>query len=196
MSNIWFIGDLHFGHKKISELRGFASIEQHDLKIFDTWNAQIQSNDLVYVLGDISSGKTDDELHALEILTQLRGHKRLISGNHDSVSGVHRSASRHIRLFNEVFESIRDFGQIRLNNSKVLLSHFPYASQGDGPEREDPRYLEFRLPDNGLRLIHAHTHHNHATNGSQTNREFCVSWDAHNSLVNIGKIDKWIQGKE
>jgi calcineurin-like phosphoesterase family protein len=33
MSNIWFTSDLHLGHQKVSEIRGFDSVEAHDVAI-------------------------------------------------------------------------------------------------------------------------------------------------------------------
>lgn len=193
MYNIWFIGDPHFGHKRVAEIRGFETVEAHDEELQKKWHKAVQPNDIVHVLGDISGGSGGGERHALEILVNLPGRKMLKSGNHDSVSGIHIKHSPNTDLFREVFESIQDFGRIKINNENLLLSHFPYASQGDGPGRGEGRYNEFRIADTGQRLIHAHTHHNHPTSGSVTNREFCVSWDAHNDMVNIGKIAKWVQ---
>lgn len=194
MPATWFIGDLHLGHEKVAGLRGFDTVEAHDAALQKQWTRQVKQGDTVWVLGDISSGGAGGEIRALDILTGLPGRKRLIAGNHDSVAGIHRSPSPRTRLFREVFETIADYGRIRINRESILLSHFPYESQGDGPGRgKAPRYLDYRLPDLGGRLIHAHTHHAHPTSGSWTRRELCVSWDAWCRLVNLGDVQNWIE---
>lgn len=192
MSNTWFVGDLHFGHEKVAAIRGFSEVGLHDESIRSKWLSQVADDDIVYVLGDLSSGSPEVERRALAYIFWLPGEKRLIAGNHDSISGIHRKTSPNVDLFRETFTQIHDFGRIRLNREQIMLSHYPYASQGDGPGRGDARYEQFRLPDLGARLIHAHTHHTHRTSGSQTGRELCVSWDAWGRLVNIGDIQKWL----
>lgn len=194
MSGIWFVGDLHFGHAKVSGIRGFSTTDEHDEAITKKWWKQVQADDLVYVMGDISVGSRDGELRALNILARQPGRKVLISGNHDSVSSIHRKQSPHLTKFQEVFEEIKDFGRIRVEGKDVLLSHYPYWSQGDGPGRDKaPRYAQFRLPDLGAPLIHAHTHHTDPLDGSWTGREMCVSWDAWGRLVNLGDVANWIK---
>jgi calcineurin-like phosphoesterase family protein len=195
MPAIWFIGDTHFGHAKVSEIRGFADIDFHDLAIQRAWNRQVKADDLVYILGDISGGSRTGEAHALEILANLPGRKVLISGNHDSVSSIHRKPSPHLEQFRNVFERIQDFARIRIEGRDVLLSHYPYASSGDGPGRYGSRYEQYRLPDYGGLLVHAHTHHTDAFEGSYTGREMCVSWDAWRRLVNLGDIAQWVKTK-
>lgn len=192
MSATWFVGDLHLGHERVAGIRGFSVPELHDETIKSMWAAQVRHDDLVYVLGDLSSGAPATEVRALMILLMLPGRKRLIAGNHDSVAGIHRRPSPHTDLFREVFEEIHDHGRIRVEGQQILLSHYPYASQGDGPGRGDARYLQYRLPDFGGRLIHAHTHHIHPTSGSTTGRELCVSWDAWRRLVGAADIHRWV----
>ena len=195
MAGTWFTADLHFGHQKVSEIRGFKDPEWHDDSIMSRWERQVTPNDTVYVLGDISSGSADGELKALSLLAYLPGKKRLICGNHDSVSGIHRRVSKHTDRFRSVFESISDHGRVRIDGRDILLSHYPYATQGDGPGRGEARYAQFRLPDQGGRLIHGHTHHTSATGGSSTGRELCVSWDAWRRLVNMGDVVGWLEGR-
>lgn len=193
MTSYWFVGDLHFGHVKVAAIRGFETPYSHDMTIMDKWDRQVREEDVVYVLGDISSGREEGEAYALRQLSYLPGKKRLIAGNHDSISGIHRKISPHINQFHEVFENVADFGRIRMDKEDVLLSHYPYTSQGDGPGRGASRYAQFRLPDLGEKLIHAHTHHSDPFSGSVTAREMCVSWDAWNRLVGISDIAAWVE---
>jgi calcineurin-like phosphoesterase family protein len=194
MPATWFIGDLHFGHEKVSQIRGFADTNEHDAAIIAKWRRQVQTDDHVFVLGDISSGARQGELAALSILATLPGRKTLIAGNHDSVSSIHRQQSPHALHFATVFDTVRDYSRIRVEREDVLLSHYPYASQGDGPGRGEMRYGQWRLPDLGGRLVHAHTHNTDPYNGSLTRREMCVSWDAWRRMVNFGDIARWVKG--
>lgn len=196
MTNIWLIGDFHFGHAKVARIRGFEKPEQHDQALREQWTKQVAPADVVWVLGDISIGSPRAERYALTILHELPGRKRLIAGNHDSVSGIHRRVSPNTDRFREVFEHIADHGRIRIEGENILLSHFPYASQGDGPRRGEARHLQYRLPDFGSRLVHAHTHHTHPTDGSATGRELCVSWDAWGRLVDSGDVARWLTGTQ
>lgn len=179
----WFVGDLHLGHQKVAEIRGYDSTDAHDRALTKQWTKQVREGDTVYVLGDLSSGSRTGERQALFILASLPGRKRLIAGNHDSVASIHRTLSPHIPLFNEVFERVGDFGRIRYEGQEILLSHYPYS----GDHGED-RYTQYRLRDEGCKLIHAHTHSTERFNG----RQACVSWEAWGRLVNIGDLREWI----
>jgi calcineurin-like phosphoesterase family protein len=181
---IWFVGDLHFGHEKVSGLRGFGNTEAHDDSIARQWHKQVKDGDLVYVLGDISGGSRTGEAYALTVIQGLPGRKRLIAGNHDSVASIHRTLSPHLDWYNSVFERVSDYGRVKLNRQDVLLSHYPYR----GDHTDEPRYAQYRLPDIGAPLIHAHTHSSERENG----RELCVSWEAWKRLVNLGDVVHWL----
>jgi calcineurin-like phosphoesterase family protein len=184
---IWFVGDTHFGHEKVSGLRGFGNTDAHDDAICRQWHKQVKDGDLVYVLGDISGGSRTGEAYALTVLKGLPGRKRLIAGNHDSVASIHRSLSPHIDWYNSVFERVSDYGRIKLNRQDVLLSHYPYAAD----HMDNPRYMQYRLPDLGAPLIHAHTH----SSERGTGRELCVSWEAWKRLVNMGDVQAWLSSE-
>lgn len=186
MGATYFTGDLHLGHQKVAEIRGFDSVEDHDQAVLESLDRVTRKDSRLYVLGDISCGGVEDEDRALELLGPLRGQVHLIAGNHDSVSSFHRNGWKSQSKYLEVFDSVRDFARIRLAGRRVMLSHYPYASQGDGPGRGAMRYEEIRLPDVGNYLIHAHTHHTEIANPDHP-RQFCVSWDVggpvHESVI-------------
>lgn len=157
---VYFTSDLHLGHRRVSELRGFTSTAEHDLTLYRTWAATVRRDDVVYVLGDVtgttSTGATD---HALATLKSLPGRKHLVAGNHDPVHPMHRRTfARRLPAYLDAFETVSPFLRRRLDGHEVLLSHFPYAEWGDGPERPGSRYDQYRLPDMGLPLLHGHTH--------------------------------------
>lgn len=81
MSDIYFISDLHLGHKKILEFspsRGGSTVDEHDTWIVSQWNSVIVKRDIVYVLGDVCF-----DIEKMKLLSLMAGEKRLILGNHD-----------------------------------------------------------------------------------------------------------------
>lgn len=83
MTNVWFIGDLHFGHEAIlkycPEHRPFASIDEHNQALIQRWNSVVRPKDKVFVLGDFCLGK-----HNIKYAKYLNGFLHLIMGNHDN----------------------------------------------------------------------------------------------------------------
>lgn len=187
MSATYFVADLHFGHAKVSEIRGFSTTHEHDFFVGKTWHTVVRPGDRVFVLGDISGGSRDQEYFALSLLRRLPGEKHLIAGNHDSVASIHRNGYKRLPAFLEVFESVRDFARVRLHKTDVLLSHYPYAYEGDGKNREArTRYEQYRLPFLGAPLVHGHTH---STVAETDEFQYCVSWDAHRGLTPLKNIE-------
>lgn len=169
----YFTSDLHIWHRLVAGLRGFwmESIEEdhlvadltgHNDAVKKAWSV-VRPDDIVWVQGDLCV----NERHwtsVLAFIKDLPGRKRLVSGNHDPVSSIHRDAWKHQRAALEVFETVQDFARIKLGGRRVLLSHYPYSGVGseglrgeDGTAKEE-RYTEFRLTDCGTPLIHGHTH--------------------------------------
>lgn len=80
---IYFTSDLHLGHANIINhcKRPFSSVDEMDERLISMWNARVQPNDTVYILGDlIFRSAAAPESY----LSRLRGKKHLILGNHDS----------------------------------------------------------------------------------------------------------------
>jgi calcineurin-like phosphoesterase family protein len=79
--SVYFIGDLHLGHKGIMKFgqRKHPSIEEHDQALMDNWNNVVRrQKDLVWVLGDVAM-----DMDSLKLLPAFNGRKVLIIGNHD-----------------------------------------------------------------------------------------------------------------
>lgn len=193
MSTVFFTADLHFGHTKVAGLRGHSGFVGNDWEIIQAWEKQVRPRDRVYVLGDISGGRKEEEEYALQLLKTLPGEKHLIAGNHDSVASIHRNGYKHLPRYLEVFESVRDFARIRIQKTDILLSHYPYIYEGDGKEREGSRYTQYRLPFLGAPLVHGHTH---STKFATDEYQFCVSWDAHRSLVPLSQVENYFFPRE
>lgn len=193
MSTVWYTSDLHFGHKKVSEIRGFETPDAHDLAITEEWRRVVTKKDIVHVLGDLTLGPS---ARALQIIRELPGTKHFIAGNHDEVHPAHKTATSRIVTENwyRSFASVHPFLKKTLNHMPVLLSHFPYSDWGDGESREGSRYDQYRLPDKGLPLLHGHTHGREQahTGWSGEAHMLHVGWDAWGTLVPQETVVEWL----
>ena len=113
MSKVYFIGDLHLGHKSICKFSGAlrggcTTIEEHDAWIMEQWNSTVNKNDLIYVMGDVAFDKD-----RLPLLKRMKGNKHLILGNHDKFSLNH---------YKPFFNKIHGFEKYK---GKAWLSHAP-----------------------------------------------------------------------
>ncbi|MBQ1685907.1 MAG: metallophosphoesterase family protein [Ruminococcus sp.] len=121
---IFYIADMHFGHKNILKYDKwpFADTGQMDAEIIRRWNERVGGDDTVYVLGDAFF---KGEERSIEIMQRLNGHKRLIRGNHD------RNNGKLLKLW----ESVSEYEEIKDGEHLVVLSHYPmlfYNHQHDG----------------------------------------------------------------
>lgn len=162
MSGLWFTSDAHLGHALVARKRAEAGhcLElMHDVYLADQWDARVGSGDVVWVLGDLTLGDLD---YALNWFAQRPGRLRLILGNHDEGHPMHRGAHKVFGLYAGVFEYVATMARIRVAGQNVLLSHFPYPGTSEGTDEHgrpfDDRYSQYRLPNEGLPLIHGHTH--------------------------------------
>ena len=113
MSNLFFIGDTHFGHSNIIKFepvwRPFESIQEHDEAIIDLWNKTVQKNDKVWFVGDIAMNKTA----LMRCVPRLNGNIYLVMGNHDKfATSAYMDAGVHKLL-----------GMASVH--KTILSHIP-----------------------------------------------------------------------
>lgn len=80
---IYFTSDFHFGHDKefLYKPRGYNSVFEHDQDIIKKYNSIIKDDDIVYILGDVYMMEPE---YGVKCLSQLKGQKYIIRGNHDS----------------------------------------------------------------------------------------------------------------
>jgi len=186
VSNILYTSDLHLGHEHVAETRGFKNHFDHDEWIVDLWNDAVGKNDIIFVLGDIAVDKTP---YALAILRGLPGRKRLVAGNHDQAHPLnHRRFAAWLPKYLDVFETVSPMMMRKVGDRRVMLSHFPYESWGDGEAREGSRFEEWRLPDKGLPLLHGHTHGTEREHG----RMLHVGVDAWGRPVKESEVAAWL----
>lgn len=207
---VFFTSDLHLGHEKVAELRGFDSIAAHDRHLVDVWQSTVAPDDTVWVLGDITLGNPIGELVLLSV---LNGTKHLVWGNHDQGHPMHRNAHRKAAQYTlltpsgrAAFASAQAFARRRINGRSVLLSHFPYF--GDTPGREHDRHRQYRLQideSDPLDIIHGHTHGTEVVTEvpmwgagatpAQPVRQIHVGLDAHGlRLVPLEKVAELLGG--
>jgi calcineurin-like phosphoesterase family protein len=189
----WFLSDLHLGHKLVSELRGFATTDEHDAVVLRSLD-RITADDVLWVLGDVTVTGSRERLEIL--LGMLGNHparKHLISGNHDNSHPMHHEAHKWLPLYGTVFASVQPYARIKIPGTStgqpkrnILLSHLPYS----GDSLNEDRYAQYRLPDLGLPLVHGHTHSSEIlsraanTGGLQIN----VCWEAWHRPVRLEEI--------
>ncbi|MFC7450527.1 metallophosphatase [Rhodococcus daqingensis] len=199
--SVYFTSDLHLGHAKIAEHRGYGTTEHHDTAIYGALCALPRGSQL-WILGDISAGSRGAETYALAMLGAIANEGvelHLIAGNHDSCHPMHRDAHKHQRRFLDVFWTVQPFARRRIGAEPVLLSHFPYK----GDHTPQDRATQYRLRDEGMWLLHGHTHAPDRLSGGRMgpdgrwwtgHRQIHVGWDAWQRPVHLDELDELIAG--
>ena len=114
-----YISDLHIGCANKFDGRTL----EDDKRIIVNWNNTVHNNDHVYILGDIARlGGNKDNEYACSIISQLKGIRHLVVGNHDD-KGL--KDNRISQLFTEItpYKEITD--NYNGMNYNIVLSHYP-----------------------------------------------------------------------
>lgn len=174
------ISDTHFSHTNTwakfrnnddtGPLRPFTSNEEMDQHIIDCWNKVVSDDDVVYHLGDVV-------IHhkAMSVLHALRGHKRLVRGNHDIFP-----TSEYLIHFEEIY------GVAKPNKGQYpfYLSHIPIH------ENSIPKWCKAN--------IHGHLHGKVVRDkfGNPDPKYICVSVENVNyTPVNLDEILEKVNGR-
>lgn len=150
MSNIWFTSDSHYSHTNIagskvstwkSGYRNFESVDLMNNTIVDNINSVIQSNDILYHLGDWSFGGKDKVKEFRDRLNVKTIH--LIFGNHD----------HHIRKNNDLkrlFTTAQEVYSGKIRNRYFHLSHYSHLTwpYSDNKSIQLFAHSHGSLPDN------------------------------------------------
>lgn len=117
----YFIADTHFGHENIMRhcSRPFATVAEMDETIIKNINSVVTANDDLWILGDFChwNPKACDPA---KYLSQIKGHKHLIIGNHDKSLVHDKNAARYL-------EDMKPYAEIKDNGRKIVLTHYPLA---------------------------------------------------------------------
>lgn len=158
---IYFTSDLHFGHTNIIRFdnRPFTTVEEMDLELIRRWNKKVKSDDVVYLLGDVSWYKED---RTCEILNQLNGIKHLVKGNHDKIGSN----------FKRCFYSINNYLEIKIDGVDVVLCHYPITF--------------FNKHHYGSIMLYGHVHNSHEWNFVENIKRQLEELDIKCNMWNVG----------
>jgi calcineurin-like phosphoesterase family protein len=170
---IYITSDFHFAHNKsfLWEPRGFTSAEEHAATLIENYNSIISDKDEVYILGDLM---LSDDVFGIECLRQLKGHKFVAIGNHDTDSRISKY------LNSNLFEAIEYGYRFKFDSFTFWAQHYP--SMMGNYKMERPAIC-----------LSGHTH---SPNKYENMAVGCynVSVDAHHNFpVNIEQIVKDIR---
>lgn len=115
----YFTSDTHFWHKSILnfESRPYESTEEMTSDMIDKWNSQVDSEDIVYHLGDLCLGNYEQ---TVDVLERLKGKIILIKGNHDY--------SKYYKKINKLglLHEYHEVGiSLKYNKHQLWLTHYP-----------------------------------------------------------------------
>lgn len=116
---IYFTSDTHLFHKNILKFedRPYASYEEMTEDMINKWNSQVNDDDIIYHIGDLSFGNCDQ---TIEVLKRLKGKIILIKGNHD--------LSKHYQKINELglLHEYHEVGiTLKYKKQQMWLTHYP-----------------------------------------------------------------------
>ena len=160
--------DIHFFHKNIIAYCGRPHTDEYAMNdhIAAAWREQVQPDDRVIVVGDISAGLSGRSTELFSLIGTLPGKKTLIRGNHD-----HKPNEWYISAG---FEAVEDW----LWEDGILFIHKPATAGNDA-------VLDLRERLEPSLIIHGHIHSN--VNG-QIPGHFNVAWDWHGRLIDQDEI--------
>lgn len=142
---VYFTADTHFSDENIIlyENRPFENAVKMDKELILKWNGIVSNNDTVYILGDFGAQGSESLL-----LSQLKGEKYLVKGNHDSnTNAYYREAG-----FKEVYD-------------------FPIITRGFWILSHEPLYVNENMP---YANIFGHVH-NSPLYKTYSRHHYCVS---------------------
>ncbi len=130
MSQVRFIGCLHFSHESVAKWRDFENSFYHDELLISHWNRTVHKKDLTYILGDVTMEKSNDYYQ----LDRLNGRKIVVLGNHDLWQDVpkllnslrnHAKDNIYLRVNDYYVNRMRELNEFatKHNNESCCLQH-------------------------------------------------------------------------
>lgn len=112
-----YISDLHFGHKNVINFdhRPFRDVDEMDSVLIKLWNSRVDKDDTVYIVGDLCYRSSNPPEWYLR---QLKGHKVLIMGNHDTNTVKNANAVKYL-------EGVDKMMHVTDGDKQICLCHFP-----------------------------------------------------------------------
>ena len=97
--------------------RGYKNVYEMNLDLMTKWNATVNADSEVYLLGDVMLNDTEE---GMRILQNLKGNIHIIAGNHDT--------AKRLKLYQESqnIVDIKYADLLRISKrSTFYLSHYP-----------------------------------------------------------------------
>jgi calcineurin-like phosphoesterase family protein len=133
---IFLWADTHFFHAGImrhcADTRPYQSVEEMNEALILRWNTTVRDKDTIYLLGDFGFTK-----RVGEVFDRLRGHKHLVTGNHDEQNPA---------VLKLPWESINDIVTLREEGVRAVACHYPMES--------------WKSAHKGYLMLHGHSHGN------------------------------------
>jgi calcineurin-like phosphoesterase family protein len=123
MTKTFVTSDLHFGHKNIMKFcpvtraRFRDDVDYMNSAMVEEWNDRVQTEDTVYILGDVAFMSGSD---AGRMMRRLNGRKILVEGNHD------KKTLKDATFYN-AFEEVHKYLDINYDGHKIVMFHYPIA---------------------------------------------------------------------
>lgn len=163
----WVTSDLHFYHTGVLKFcvntRPWETVDEMNEGLIEHWNSVVGENDIVLNIGDFSfKGKEATE----DILSRLNGNIVHVLGNHCKA------------LRSQINGTVKyDYLEFRYNGTKVICSHFPFASWNQ----------------QGRGSIHLFGHCHGSYEG--VGKSIDVGWDAHGRILSLDEAIQMCQYK-
>jgi len=149
---IYVISDTHFFHYNIIKYCGRPFTDEYEMNeyIISQWNSLITNDDVVFHLGDFSTGLKCRYGELREVFSRLNGQIHLIRGNHD-----HQSDEELLQLG---FKSVQEFKII----NDTMLVHYPFFLPKDKYNSKFQRFYDtFNMiytGENCRYVLYGHSH--------------------------------------
>ena len=115
---IYFTSDLHLNHDRdfIYLPRNFDSVYEMNEAIIERWNSIVNSEDEVYILGDLMLGNNEA---AIKMIKNLKGNIYIVRGNHDT--------DARMALYNDCYniKEVTEGRYLKTNGQSFYLCHYP-----------------------------------------------------------------------
>jgi len=194
--NIYFTSDWHIGHKNVIKFdnRPFKDMDTMHSKLIRNYNSCVKDSDVCYFLGDMGLCSTEE---LIGVISNLKGTKILILGNHDKGSEAMAKIG---------FDAVLNSASMLIAKEMVTMTHCPLRGlvredtsgmrnykEGDNWHGEH-RMPDFSIDNTGGFHLHGHIH---SPNSGKSIRELGRQYDvgvAANSYtpVSISRIEKFI----
>jgi len=163
LEKVFVTSDTHFGHRKISALRGFEGVPEHDAGLQLIWNALVPEDGIVINFGDVSF---QNKARTQEIMDNLNGTKYVIPGNHDTTKNLEAwfgdkvlSQLLRIQIIDPKNEARR---------AQFVASHYPLAA--------------WEGSDHGALQLHGHLH----SKNNEVSHHFCSPYQGRGVRFDVG----------